>query len=44
VKFHEMDREIGMRQMNSLHSACYLFRNTSTGNLKVVVENKVDWP
>jgi hypothetical protein len=39
-----MDREIGMRQMNSLHSACHLFRNTSTGNLKVVVENKVDWP
>jgi len=44
VKINEMDREIEMRQMNSLHSACYLFRNTSTGNLKVFVENKFDWP
>jgi hypothetical protein len=44
VKINEMDREIGMRQMNSLHSACYLFRNISTGNLKVFVENKFDWP
>jgi len=44
VKIHEMDKEIGRRQKNSLHSACYLFGNTSTGNLKVFVENKVDWP
>jgi len=44
VKIHEMNKESGWRQKNSLHSACYLFRNTSTGNLKVFVENKVDWP
>jgi hypothetical protein len=44
VKIHETDREIGMRQMNSLHSACYTFKNTSTGNLNVFVENRVDWP
>jgi hypothetical protein len=44
VKIHEMGRVIGMRQMNSLHSACYLFKTTSTGNLNVFVENKLDLP